>query len=161
MTVKINDNFLEQKEINYFKKAILKDNFPWFLAPVTSNDDSLYKQFIHIFYGKHNFNSTYKKLIIPILNKLKPTAIYRIKLNLLTKTQNVVEHPFHIDHKSKNTVSSILYLNTNDGYTGFKDHEKCFSTENRLITFPSYKLHHGSTCTDRDFRIALNMVYIK
>ena len=161
MTVKINDNFLEQKEINYFKKAILKDNFPWFLAPVTSNDDSLYKQFIHIFYGKHNFNSTYKKLIIPILNKLKPTAIHRIKLNLLTKTQNVVEHPFHTDHTSKNIVSSILYLNTNDGYTGFKDHEKCFSIENRLITFPSYKLHHGSTCTDRDFRIVLNMVYIK
>ena len=41
MTVKINDNFLEQKEINYFKQTILSDDFPWFLTGVNSKNDPL------------------------------------------------------------------------------------------------------------------------
>ena len=117
--------------------------------------NSLYISFI-----EDNFNTDYKELLRPILNKLNPTAIHRIKANLLTKTHNIIEPPFHTDHTSKNVLSSILYINTNNGYTGFKD-QKSLSIENRLITFPSCTPHYGSTCSDKHFRIVVNMVYIK
>ena len=96
-----------------------------------SDKDPLHKQFVHIFYREDNFNTDYKELLRPILNKLNPTAIHRIKANLLTKTHNIIEPPFHTDHTSKNVLSSILYINTNNGYTGFKD-QKSLSIENRL-----------------------------
>ena len=160
MNYEIKDNFLDQKEINYFRETILSNNFPWFLTGVQSNEDPLHKQFVHIFYKEDNFNTDYKELLYPILNKLNPTAIHRIKANLLTKTHNIIEPPFHTDHTSKNVLSSILYINTNNGYTGFKD-QKSLSIKNRLITFPSCTPHYGSTCSDEHFRIVVNMVYIK
>ena len=160
MSYEINDNFLEQKELNYFKETILSNNFPWFLTGVQSDKDPLHKQFVYIFYREDNFNTDYKELLRPILNKLNPTAIHRIKTNLLTKTHNIIEPPFHTDHTSKNVLSSILYINTNNGYTGFKD-QKSLSIKNRLITFPSCTPHYGSTCSDEHFRIVVNMVYIK
>ena len=52
MSYEINDNFLEQKELNYFKETILSNNFPWFLTGVQSDKDPLHKQFVHIFYRR-------------------------------------------------------------------------------------------------------------
>ena len=160
MNIQVIDNFLDFKEINNFNKTILSNNFPWFLTGVQSNEDPLHKQFVHIFYREDNFNTNFKELLQPILNKINPIAIHRIKVNLLTKTHTIIEPPFHTDHTSKNVYSSILYLNKNNGYTGFKNN-KSLSIKNRLITFPSCTPHFGSTCSDEYFRIVVNMVYVK
>ena len=153
-------NFLKEKDLLLFKKTILSNIFPWFLTGVNFEHDNQ-KQFVHTFYKNDSFQSEYKELLYPVLNNIKPISIWRIKVNLLTKTNNIIEHPFHQDHHSKNLTSSLLYLNTNNGYTGFEDGSKFFSKENKLVSFPSCKLHHGTTCTDEDFRIVLNMVYVK
>jgi len=128
---------------------------------VTFDNDTNYKQFVHIFYKNHNFTSIHKELIYPILDKINPLTIFRIKLNLLTKTNTIIEHPFHHDHTSENLTSSIFYLNKNNGYTRFKHSKnKIASKANRLITFKSNELHSGTTCTDEEFRLVLNIVYV-
>ena len=82
----------------------------------------------------------------------------RVKLNLLTKTNEIVEHDYHKDSESSDALTSILYLNTNNGYTRFKD-KNIKSEANTLITFPSATFHSGTTCTDEGFRLVLNIVY--
>ena len=55
--------------------------------------------------------------------------------------------------------TSILYLNTNDGYTIFEDGTKIESVENRLVTFDSHIKHSGTSCTNQKVRLVLNMNY--
>ena len=51
-----------------------------------------------------------------------------------------------------------LYLNNNNGYTFFGD-DKVYSVENRLVLFNGRTLHGGTTCTDNDLRVVLNINY--
>ena len=41
----------------------------------------------------------------------------------------------------ENSLTSILYINTNDGYTKFEDGTIVESVENRLVTFDSRMKH--------------------
>ena len=73
----------------------------------------------------------------------------------------IIKHDFHKDNSSKNLISSILYINSNNGYTEFEGGKKINSKANRLITFKSNISHRGTTCTDEKFRMVLNLVYVK
>ena len=62
----------------------------------------------------------------------------------------------------KNINTSIFYLNTNNGITIFEDtKEEVESVSNRMITFPGYLKHTGTTPTDKDVphRILINFNY--
>ena len=74
------------------------------------------------------------------------------------KTSFVLEPSYHTDN-SFNCTTAIFYLNTNNGYTKFKDGTKIESISNRAIYFDSDLMHFGSTCTDKDFRFVLNINY--
>ena len=54
----------------------------------------------------------------------------------------------------------VFYLNTNDGYTMFKDGTKVESVENRLVLFDSQTQHCGTSCTDKRKRVVLNINYV-
>ena len=103
-----------------------------------------------------------------ILEKIDPISIRRIKANLLTKTLNIIEKTFHFDmpdtmseEKLKQWTTSILYINTNNGNTEFKDDTKVESVANRMITFPGDIKHRGTSCTDEKMRIVINFNYFK
>ena len=49
--------------------------------------------------------------------------------------------------------TGIFYLNTNDGYTKFKDGTIIKSEQNKYIEFDSELEHTRSTCTDSRYRI--------
>ena len=51
---------------------------------------------------------------------------------------------------------AIYYVNSNDGYTEFRDGTKVESIANRLAIFPSTMEHTGSTCTNTKFRCVIN-----
>ena len=53
-----------------------------------------------------------------------------------------------------------LYLNSNNGYTRFKEGGKIFSERNKLVKFKGNKYHTGSTCTDKEYRSIINFNYI-
>jgi len=92
-------------------------------------------------------------------------SLYRIKSNLLTRTPEIVENDFHYDvsdftpEQAKHWTTSILYINTNNGYTKFETGEKIKSVENRLITFPANLKHTGASCSDERNRVVINFNY--
>ena len=52
-------------------------------------------------------------------------------------------------------------MNDNNGYTYFEDGQKVKSKENRAVLFPSNLPHAGTSSTDTDLRVVLNIDYCK
>ena len=176
--MKIEDNFLDQKKFDEIQTLMMgggedQQNLPWFFAsaidtPEEFHDENIDKfQFTHMFYFDFCPKSPFCEHLNPVIVVLNPISIWRIKANLLTKTPNIIENEFHIDignlndfpEKLKQWVTSIFYINTNNGYTEFEDGTKVESVANRLVTFPANMKHRGTTCTDEKIRVVINFNY--
>ena len=171
--MKIIDNFLEQAIFNELQSFLMSSRFVWHYSDTIdfeydNSDADINKfQFTHLFYVDPVPRSPYFENLVPIFEKIKPVSIVRIKANLLTKTPNIIENAFHGDmekmseEKQKQWTTSILYINTNDGYTKFEDGTKVESVANRLVTFPTNMKHTGTSCTDEKTRVVINFNYFK
>jgi len=164
--LKIIPNFLNSRDFLNIKKTLLSTNFAWYyhsLVLLPDGKDIQYSdvdfQFVHSFYLNYSSNSPYMELLNPVLQKLNPIALVKIKANLITRTNEIVEHGMHTDIPNVKCTTSILYINTCDGYTKFETGEKVFSEENKLVTFPSNLKHTGTTCTDQKCRVVINLNY--
>ena len=115
-------------------------------------------QFGHSFYFNYGFKSENAQILIPILERLNPTAILRIKGTLLPRSEKTIEHGYHLDNESS-TSGAIYYINTNNGYTKFKEGGKIDSVANRLVLFNTDEYHTGATCTDEKVRVLINFNY--
>ena len=175
--MKIEDNFLDQEKFDGLQVLMMGVDFAWFYNPNIDYKTEKEKefQFTHIFY-KHNApHSAYFKNLTSILEKINPMSLCRIKANLLTKTSNIVENAYHHDissfddenrktifpEKLKQWTTSILYVNTNNGYTKFEDGSIVESVANRMVTFPANMKHLGTSCTDEKTRVVINFNYFK
>tara|TARA_R110000822_G_scaffold309530_1_gene439354 strand:- start:696 stop:1190 length:495 start_codon:yes stop_codon:yes gene_type:complete len=162
--IKTTDNFLTKKEFNELKLFILNNgNFPWYLSNGINTLKDGEKQFYHYFYNNYSICSDFFKLLLPLLKKLKVNSLIKIKANLLPKTESIVEYKYHTDVeiKDKNLIpkTAIFYLNTNNGFTLFKDSPNVNSVENKIVYFNANLQHGGTTCTDESFRSVINFNY--
>ena len=176
MNIKITDNFMPKDVFKEYQSNIYK--IPWTINPIlTSNinvsailcDEIDNFWFTHEFYsGNKQVSEYYYKFIEQLLPHIKVRSLIRVKINANIKTEKIIKHGFHIDYKAvvngevqetHNCFTSILYLNTNDGYTEFENGTKIKSIENRLITFPLSYRHTGTTCTNQPFRSVINFNY--
>jgi len=162
--MKIINNFLEKEDFNLLKTSLMSNTFPWYFQDgvVTEKDGNVH--LIHNFYKNYSIHSHLYNLVIPIVEKLNPLSLIRIKTNLLLKTDKIIEHGLHIDQSIKNNnkaKTAILYCNNNNGYTKFEDNKKIISEENKIVIFNNNLKHTGSTCTDEKVRIVININYIE
>ena len=184
MKVKIIDNFLDQSTFENVERFTMGADFPWYYNNHVDymGDKGERFQFVHAFYkevseGYQVVHSSSFKFLIPIIEKLKSKILIRVKANLLTQTSKIIENKLHIDRglpqggrevlslsdieKLKPYTTSILYMNTNNGYTKFEDGTTVKSEANRMVTFPASMRHLGSTCTDQKIRVVINFNYLK
>lgn len=146
------------------RASIISNRFPMYYQTWVSShkksEDFLYNfQFTHKFYemGK---SSSYFFLMEPLLEFINPISIVRIKSNFLPVTKKIIKFAHHRDYDNFSGKSAVFYLNTNNGYTFFKDIDvKVESVENRLLIFDSDLLHSGTTCTDEKYRLLINLNY--
>ena len=167
--VKIIDDFLDQSTFKNIHNEIMGDAFPWYFndsIDFISGEGERF-QFVHAFYidvseGYQMVHSASFQSVVPIIEKLKSKILIRVKANLLTQTSNIIENKFHIDRSPyERQCTSILYMNTNNGYTKFEDGTIVNSKANRVVTFPSGMNHLGTTCTDQKIRVVINFNYLK
>tara|TARA_R100001460_G_C3466830_1_gene166675 strand:- start:124 stop:609 length:486 start_codon:yes stop_codon:yes gene_type:complete len=161
--MKVYKNFLNVEEFNKIKNVLLDSSFPWFYnSQILRTSKPLGNfQFTHNFYENDLVRSNYFDLLKPVINKINCLSIVRIKANLLTKTDVNIDYGFHTDFNDDKVTTGILYINTNDGYTKFKNGTLEKSKENKYIEFNSKLLHAGSSCTNKNIRVVLNLNYIK
>ena len=183
MEIKIEDNFLGQKEFVEIQTLIMGDEFACFFKyryyanagetvesiPQDKDENELDQfQFIHQFYDLGLPRSQYMKQLQCFMDLLQPASLLRITANLLTRLPTLIENPFHSDlrkllqeEEQKQWTTSIFYVNTNNGYTLFEDGTKVESVANRMLIFPANLKHTGTTCTDQQTRIVINFNYYK
>jgi len=66
----------------------------------------------------------------------------------------------HQDWKDDRFLSSVLFLDTCDGYLRLKNNDSINSEDNKLVTFKSNIEHIGSTTTNKERRIVLSIIYL-
>ena len=94
----------------------------------------------------------------PLLRKVEPKALKRIKANLYPRTKELLYHGVHTDFDYDHKAM-IYYLNTNNGYTILKDGVKIKSIQNRALFFNPQEEHQSTTCTDLKCRMNININY--
>ena len=162
--MKIMKNFLSEDSFKAIEQVIYNpvSDFCWFLSQGIHHMHDGFSQMTHTFYQidlNPSISSKYYDLMVPILKILNPKKLYRIRANLLFKTHIPIEHGYHIDYSDCKT--SILYINTNNGYTKFNEsQEKIRSERNKMISFDSNLEHTGATCTNQPYRIVINFNYV-
>jgi len=162
--MKIIDNFLPDDQFKIIQQYLCDDFFTWHLNDCIANRKQGLDQFqfTHLFFDISKPSLTnWSPFLQPLLHKLKAKYIFRIKANLRPRTSQGVLSDYHTD-LDLNQQTAIFYLNTNNGYTKFQDNtiQDVPSVANRLLTFYGGLKHCGSSTTDTNYRILLNINYI-
>ena len=154
---KITNNFFDKKQYKKMKNIITDKNFPWYLQhKITEKDKGIF--FSHIFFNDNGINSVYyKDIVVPFIEKLKIKKLLRSKINMYPKTNKQIAHGFHTDRRDKHNVV-LFYFNKNNGHTLFKN-KKVKSEDNKAVVFDGLLKHSSTSCTDKDYRITLNINY--
>jgi hypothetical protein len=153
-------NFLEKKDFEKIHKFFMTESeFPWYKSEVLNGIDDI--QFTHRFYDNFQPLSPLMNVLTPLIDRINPKALIRIKANLLTRTEKKIIHGFHTDFPNVlDCTTAIYYVNTNNGETIFKNGEKIVSEENKFISFSSGLEHSGTTNTcSNKCRIVINFNY--
>jgi len=155
------DNYLDVDQHLILKTIMESNEFPWFYTKGKSkptNKPKLFDhQFNHIFYINNNINSNFFNYLNPILDKLKPLSLIRIKANLNPPTEKLIESDYHTDKDFK-CNAAIYYVNDNDGYTMIGK-EKILSKKNRMVLFNANQKHFGTNSTNCNNRMVINFNY--
>ena len=167
---KIIDNLLSPDELKLIQDTMLGTKFPWHLNNFVDYDPEDFQgcvdyphnfHFVHGFYGYFSPKSECLYILDPIVKKLNPAAIVRIKSNLSTISATRIEHNFHTDRNDIHCTTAIFYVNDNNGVTIFEDGSEVASVANRLLIFDSQLMHKGTTCTDQKVRCLKNFNYFE
>ena len=154
-------NFLPKDIFKTLKDTMMGYYFPWyfnnFVNREEEKEDSFQFTFTFIRNGKEECWGKWIDIMRPVLKHIKHKKMNRVKANLLTRTDKIIEHQFHIDQPIGTT--GILYLDNSNGYTKFKNGKKVKSEENKYVEFDSSLKHTGSTCTDKMRRVVINFNY--
>ncbi len=141
------------------KETLNSNYFPWYKSHILEERKDI--QMVHTFYEFDKVLSNDFNLLNPCLELLNINKLIRVKCNLVLKTPQIQEHGFHVDYQMKEKFrTAILYINTNNGYTIFKEkNKKIKSVQNKLIDFDGNLQHTGTSCTDTPYRMVINFVY--
>ena len=171
--MKVIDDFLPDYHFDQIKKIMMGTEistdpsdgiFPWYyISCITRPGDGRF-QFTHTFYQIENptpvLSPNYYSLFNIVQQKLGVKKLRRIKANLNPRTFFHRKSDWHVDFPTRpGGKTSILYMNTNNGWTEFKKGGKVKSVANRLVTFDSDLIHQGVTCTDQKIRVVINFNY--
>jgi hypothetical protein len=156
------DNFLPRDEFLKIKDVVMGEDFIWTYTPTINafhEDDTCY--FTHMMYlFKGNTYTATKnfQLIGPILLRIKPKALIRVKCNLYPKTHTIQNHEPHKDYNYTHK-GALFYLNTCDGYTTLEDDTKIETKENRMLLFDPSTPHSSTSTTNAKARFNINFNY--
>jgi len=157
--IEIIDNFLDKETFNSMQSFVLGDSFPWYFNDFKSDDTDVHNfQFTHTVIRQGQITSEFIQHMDPFFKGLNVKEVFRVKMNLTTKTEKLFNHLYHTDFKDCTT--SIFYMNTNNDKTIFKNGKEVNSIANRMIIFNSNLEHAATSHTDEKMRVVINFNYV-
>ena len=162
--MKIIDNFLSEKYFKTIQDYMMGDQCAWtWWDGINDPGDGKWQLCNSMFDADAvGIQDSFFEVVEPMLHQMDYHVTIQelliIKSNLNPKTIEHEHGGFHIDYNDITTA--IFYINTNNGWTNFKNGDKVESVENRLVIFDSNLEHEGVTCTDEDRRVVINFNYV-
>ena len=81
-------------------------------------------------------------------------------MTLKSSSQIADDSEWHIDDQGDALKTAVFYINTNNGYTEFKNGVKVHSVANRVCIFDSNLEHRGTTHSEGGHqRVVVNFNY--
>ena len=156
------DDFLSEEDFKKMCEVITDTGFDWHLEDkitLEQKDKDIFFYLCHVFYNQSSlYQSKFFEVIFPLLKKLEPKALMRVKANLyLNHGLGIKEHAEHTDYPFEHK-GALYSLNTCDGYTKING-EKIPSVANRMIFFNPSKPHCSTSCSDTKTRMNININY--
>lgn len=183
--ITIIDNFLEDESYQKIYSLVTSGPFTWIRGSVLmkktedlnpdlcyyQNDDMYNVQMMHVLYRDSDppnktpgilTDRDYMRVFVPLLSKIKPEALLRMKVNMTFNWGKQIFSGYHIDESkySDNGMVGIYYLNTNNGYTQFENGSIINSVANRMLFFPMNMYHSCVTATDVSNRFVVNINWV-
>jgi hypothetical protein len=156
------DNFLNEIDFLRIKNLMLSGDFPWYYQSNTTFEDPKKSTFyfIHKFYDYYTVNThtDYWQTIYPLIAKIDPKSLIRVKGNLYPGFDVKISNDLHLDYEYPHKAA-ILYINNNNGPTIFEDGTEITPVENRVLFFEGHKLHKSTHCSDEKIRVNININY--
>ena len=168
--LQIIDNLLPEEDFQYIKTIILGDTFPWFFCNYVTDKNipeprghRQFQFYCSLYSTNEGMQSNIaQNILMKFKDRLNISSFMRAKLNLTQQKNEVKINQFHTDFPTvRHYTTAVFYLNTNDGYTLFKNGDKVDSIENRIVIFNGNTPHCGSSCTNANRRVVLNLNYVK
>ena len=131
------NNVLSEEELHCLQQTLYSDRFNWVEAQTNRQSHNSY--YVHEFRHVNGIASPYDFLIHPLLDRLQPKAIIRVKANKYIQTPKLELHEYHQDFPWKHKAA-IFYVNTNNGQTQFID-SAVDSVENSMLLFDASTEH--------------------
>ena len=169
--VEIHDNFLTEPYLKHLQSIFFNQSFPWCYSPFVGykledtkiskeeRDNHLY--LVHKVYDNlrpiEDSFQTFDQFL-PILEALEVRSLIRIRALLYVNQGKIIKHESHQDAPYP-IKAALLYLNDNNGYTGFDDGTKINSVSNRVALFDGSSYHHSTTPTNCKERLVININY--
>lgn len=160
--IRVVDQWLPDFSVDQLGKLLTNSFFPWhYCDKIVSACPTDNYQFTNVGYGSGEPKSELYGILsnLSVLEKLKASALIKIKANLQPRSAELIKNPLHVDNQFPNAMTAIYYVNTNNGYTFFENGETVDSIAGRLVIFPSSLKHGGTTCTDEKYRCVINFNY--
>ncbi len=163
MRMKIIDDFLPLNQFERIRDNLMSQSFPWYWNPHQVFEGDGQPQLVHGFMCDTNIESIWFELFqqsdcIKLWDK-NGVIFFRVKANLNNKTSEHRRGKWHTDFIDKKTMkdmqTAILYINTNNGYTAFKNGDKVESVANRMVMFDCSPEHAAVTGPDEDRRVVV------
>ena len=159
---------IDKQSFTAMHDYLTSDRFAWFYSnSIVAEKDSLtdkkyQAQFVHFFHQNSSVVTSQEnwQMLFPIFEVLQPYSFIRVKANNIPMNEKHIVHGFHTDTTVPLSWTAIYYVNTNNGYTQFEDGMKIQSKANSMVVFPSNMKHSGSTCTDQQSRINININFL-
>jgi len=151
-------NFLDIATFNNIKNTLLDSNFSWYYSHFTGNKNDYSDSFFYhyLFANDQQTSPYFNRVLIPIISKLNFNYLLRAKVNFYTKKSKFIKTEFHVDAEQEHTVA-LFSINTNNGFTLFKNGNKVPSVENQMLIFDGKLEHCSVSQTDEKFRININI----
>jgi len=169
--ISIQENFLAEEEFVKLRDTIAHFEFPWHFSLEVVNKAEKKPSpgiFFHtIYYNKTPCSPLYNLHFLPIMEALDVAVLLHIRVNLNTRLLEPYLSDFHTDTKKEirkdsiasQWMTSVFYINTNNGYTELEDGTIVESVANRLASFPANTEHRVVTQTDEPARYVINFNY--
>jgi hypothetical protein len=114
--------------------------------------------------NKKEFSLFLQPVLFNLIIKLKAKEIISSTVYLITKdTENIsldigIKNPYEIS-LNNTSLTSMLYINSNNGHTKIIGKDKIEPVQNRLLTFSSNIAYEETTPTNQPFKIVLKLIY--